>query len=231
MHLTGGPQTDPFKMGFAIADVLTGLHASTAILGALNYVKEHKKAIHVQTSLIEASVSSLINQASNYLNGQANPRRMGNNHPNIVPYGVFKCLDGYITVAGGTDKQYDILCKALAIDSPKEYNSNKKRVENRDAVNKLIETETIKWKSKELLEKLARDKVPSGPINSLQGVFEDEQIKHLKMVHEVSKNDKSYRLIRSPIRSNEDNIITPSAPPENGEHTDEIMKSVGYTES
>lgn len=118
MHLTGGPQTDPYKMGFAIADVLTGLHSATAILGALNYAKETKKPIHVKTSLIEASVASLINQASNYLNGGSNPRRLGNNHPNIVPYGVFKCLDNYITVAGGTDKQYESLCKVLNINPP-----------------------------------------------------------------------------------------------------------------
>jgi succinate--hydroxymethylglutarate CoA-transferase len=115
MHLTGDKETAPYKMGFAISDVLTGLHASNAILGGLHYVNANKKGIHIQTSLIESSVASLVNQASNYLNGGTSPHRIGNNHPNIVPYGVFKCFDKYITIAGGTDKQYEILCRVLGL--------------------------------------------------------------------------------------------------------------------
>jgi crotonobetainyl-CoA:carnitine CoA-transferase CaiB-like acyl-CoA transferase len=102
-------------MGFAIADVLTGLYSSNAILAGLQYVKEHSKGIHVKTSLIESSIASLINQASNYLNGDRHPIRMGNNHPNIVPYGVFPCADGCITIAGGSDKQYEAICETLGL--------------------------------------------------------------------------------------------------------------------
>lgn len=219
MHLTGGKDTTPFKMGFAISDVLTGLYAANAILGGLHYVRDNNKGIHVKTSLLESSVASLINQASNCLNGGTHPMRMGNNHPNIVPYGVFPCLDGHITIAGGSDKQYEAICETLGLPLKPEYSTNKARVAKRTEVNQMLSDETSKRNIKDLLEALQKHRVPCGAINSLDTLFEDEQVKHLKMVSTVNHNNTDYKLIRSPIRTNEDNIVSPSAPPALSEHT------------
>jgi len=88
MHLTGS-KTEPFKLGFAVTDVLTALYASNAILGGFIYQQQTGNGIHLKTSLYECAVASLINQSSNYLNGGINPNRLGNHHPNIVPYGLY----------------------------------------------------------------------------------------------------------------------------------------------
>lgn len=202
MHLTGGTDTSPYKMGFAIADVLAGLYSANAILAGLQYVRDHGKGIHVKNSLLESSIASLINQASNYLNGGKNPSRMGNNHPNIVPYGVFPCADGHITIAGGSDKQYEAICDTLNLPHKPEYSTNKARVEKRNEVNQMLSQQTSKWKVKDLLEGLQKRKVPCGAINSLDSLFKDEQVQHLNMVSTVTHNQSEYKLLRSPIRTN-----------------------------
>lgn len=102
MHLSGNPEGSPYKLGFAVIDVLTGLNASNSILAALNNRNRTGKGAYVKTSLLESSISGLINQSSNYLNGGLSPRRIGNKHPNICPYGAFECLNNeYITITVG----------------------------------------------------------------------------------------------------------------------------------
>lgn len=105
MHLTGA-KNEAFKMGFAITDVLTALYASNAILAGMMYTEQTGKGIHLKTSLYECAIASLINQASNYLNGGVNPQRLGNHHPNIVPYGLYNTNDGAVVICVGTGKQY-----------------------------------------------------------------------------------------------------------------------------
>lgn len=102
MHLTGKPNSEPFKMGFAITDVLTGLYASNAILAGLHYRNQNNKGLHIKTSLYECALAALINQSSNYLNGNLNPGRLGNHHPNIVPYGLYETQDSSIIICVGT---------------------------------------------------------------------------------------------------------------------------------
>ena len=116
MHLTGNKQQS-FKMGFAITDVLTALYASNAILAGIIYTQQTGESIHLKTSLYECAISSLINQASNYLNGGINPQRLGNHHPNIVPYGLYAASDNEVVICVGTVKQYDGLLKALEINA------------------------------------------------------------------------------------------------------------------
>ena len=109
MHLTGSPDTEGFKMGFAITDVITGLYASNAILGGLLRREQTGKGLHLRTSLLECAVSALINQGSNYLNGGIDPKRMGNHHPNIVPYGLYHAKDTGVVICVGTPQQYQRL--------------------------------------------------------------------------------------------------------------------------
>ena len=129
MHLSGEPKGMPSKLGFAIVDVLTALNASNAILAALNSRAATGKGSHVKTSLLESSIAALINQSSNYLNGGLSPRRLGNKHPNICPYGVFPCKnDEYITITVGNEEHYQSLIKVIGIHNEQSFNTNAKRV-------------------------------------------------------------------------------------------------------
>lgn len=106
MHLSGEKGGDPYKLGFAIVDVVTSLYAANALLAGLLHVEQTGKGIHVKTSLYECAVAALINQGSNYLNGGANPTRIGNHHPNIVPYGLYNTKTLPIIICVGTPQQY-----------------------------------------------------------------------------------------------------------------------------
>jgi crotonobetainyl-CoA:carnitine CoA-transferase CaiB-like acyl-CoA transferase len=115
MHLTGAKDGNPYKLGFAIADVVTSLYAANALLSGLLYQIQTGKGIHLKTSLYESSVAALINQGSNYLNGGINPGRIGNHHPNIVPYGLYETATLPIIICVGTSQQYHSLIKAFGL--------------------------------------------------------------------------------------------------------------------
>ena len=117
MHLTGAKDTEPFKLGFAITDVITGLYAANAVLAGLLHKEKSNKGIHLKTSLYECGMASLINQGSNYLNGGVNVSRMGNHHPNIVPYGLYHTKDTPVLICSGTEKQYQSRIQCLNIES------------------------------------------------------------------------------------------------------------------
>ena len=106
MHLTGNKEEEPFKFGFAIVDVVTSLYAANSILAGLIHRQQFNEGIHMKTSLFECATSSLINQGSNYLNGETNPIRMGNHHPNIIPYGLYYTKTLPIIICVGTNSQY-----------------------------------------------------------------------------------------------------------------------------
>ena len=116
MHLPGDPDGDPCKLGFAIADVVTSLNAANAVLAGFLYQQQNGEGIHVKTSLYESAVATLINQGSNYLNGGMNPMRMGNHHPNIVPYGLYYTKTLPIMISVGTPEQYIQLLKTLNLE-------------------------------------------------------------------------------------------------------------------
>ena len=107
MHLTGEKNGDPYKLGFAIADVVTSLFAANALLAGIIHQMQTGEGIHVKTSLYECAVASLINQSSNYLNGGINPQRLGNHHPNIVPYGLYNTKTLPVIICVGTPHQYE----------------------------------------------------------------------------------------------------------------------------
>ena len=113
MHLTGNTSDEPFKLGFAIVDVITSLYAANSVLAGLIHNQQTGEGIHLKTSLYECAVSALVNQASNYLNGHINPNRIGNRHPNLVPYGLFQTKTLPIIICVGTPKQYEHLVELL----------------------------------------------------------------------------------------------------------------------
>ncbi len=173
-------------MGFAITDVLTALYASNAILAGLIHLSQTNQGIHLKTSLYECAISSLINQASNYLNGNKNPQRLGNHHPNIVPYGLYKTMDGEVVICVGTVRQFEGLMKVLGVklddDRVKMYATNEARVEKRQEFDEFLNGELTKFTSKDILKKLDEWKVPCGRVNDLEGVFNSELTRDLKMV-------------------------------------------------
>jgi crotonobetainyl-CoA:carnitine CoA-transferase CaiB-like acyl-CoA transferase len=115
MHLTGEAGGDPYKLGFAIVDVVTGLYAANAVLAGLLHQMQTGEGIHLKTSLYESAVAALINQGGNFLNGGSNPKRMGNHHPNILPYGLYHTATFPIIICVGTPEQYHQLCKAISL--------------------------------------------------------------------------------------------------------------------
>ena len=176
MDLTGDPDGPPQKIGVAYADVLTGLYGVIAIQAALVERSSSGLGQHLDLSLLDCMTATLANQGMNYLASGVEPTRMGNQHPNIVPYATFECLDGHIIIAVGNDDQFARLCDLLAIKRQSKFASNPARLAGRDAVIELLETRTKRWRKEDLLTALIKAQVPAGPINTVGEVFADPQV-------------------------------------------------------
>ena len=142
MHITGQPDSQPVKVGVAVADIMTGMYASVAILAALNHQQKTGEGQYIDLSLLDCQVAMLANQASNYLTSGVSPSRLGNTHPNIVPYQVFQTADGFIIIAVGNDAQFARLCELLGVQhlaTDEKYSTNKARVLHRDDLTSLLQ--------------------------------------------------------------------------------------------
>jgi crotonobetainyl-CoA:carnitine CoA-transferase CaiB-like acyl-CoA transferase len=179
MELTGDPQGEPQKIGVAFADIFTGVYATTAILAALRGRDASGQGCHIDMALLDTQVSVLANQAMNYLVSGKAPTRLGNAHPNIVPYQVFAAADGHLIIATGNDGQYRRLCgligRAELAQDPR-FASNADRVARREALIPLLSTAIAAMKRDDLLAGLEREGVPAGPINRIDQVFADPQV-------------------------------------------------------
>ncbi|MFW5833514.1 MAG: CaiB/BaiF CoA transferase family protein, partial [Pseudomonadota bacterium] len=182
MSITGAPDADggePMKVGVAISDLLTGLYATTAILTALAQRERTGKGEVIDMALLDCTVAALANQATNFLVSGRTPERLGNAHPNVVPYQVFRTADGFMILAIGNDGQFRRFCRAAGCDElagDPRFRTNAGRVEHRaeliEALERRIERDTtVAWM--ELLEPVG---VPCGPINDLAAVFADPQV-------------------------------------------------------
>lgn len=179
MSVTGEPDGQPQKVGVAVIDLFTGIYATTGILAALRQRDATGMGQHVDMALMDVGVAVMANQAMNYLaSGQA-PTRLGNAHPNIVPYAVFDCADGWIIVASGNDAQYRRLVAVLGLTGLAEapdFLTNADRVRNRDALTAVLNAATRGWARDGLLAALEAAGVPAGPINDMADVFADPQV-------------------------------------------------------
>lgn len=179
MDLTGDPHGDPMKVGVAWIDIFTGLYGVIGIQAALAERARSGMGQHVDLSLLDCGIGVLANQATNYLLGGVVPTRLGNAHPNIVPYQVFRVRDGYIIVACGNDRQFADLCHVLgndALATDPRFSTNAVRVEYRDALSDLITDRTRKWLKADLIAALEDASVPAGPINSVEEALKDPQV-------------------------------------------------------
>jgi crotonobetainyl-CoA:carnitine CoA-transferase CaiB-like acyl-CoA transferase len=179
MSVTGEPTTQPQKVGVAVTDIYTGIYASTGILAALHQRDKTGKGQMVDMALFDVAVATMANQAMNFLASGKAPSRMGNAHPNIVPYQVFDCSDGYIIIASGNDSQYRKLCAALGqpeLGTDPKYATNADRLAHRDEIVGKIMALTVGWTKADLLAACEREGIPAGPINDVGEAFADPQI-------------------------------------------------------
>lgn len=216
MSITGDPDGQPQKVGVAVTDVFTGIYAVTAILAAVHQRHATGKGQHIDIALLDVAVSVTANQAMNYLSTDVAPRRMGNYHPNLSPYQVFECSDGFIIIATGNDPQYQRLCDILGLpdlaEAP-EYLTNADRIANRDALTAALTERTLTFTKSDLLTNCETKGVPAGPINEMDEVFDDPQVKARGM--QVSLDGVPG--VRSPFRFSDAELSLTRPSPKLGE--------------
>ena len=180
MDLTGDPEGEPQKVGVAWIDVFTGLYGVIGIQAALAERVRSGRGQHVDLALLDCGVAVLANQAMNYLASGTAPRRMGNAHPNIVPYQVFPAADGHLIITCGNDRQFAALCRVLGLEAlsvDPAYAANPARVSNRSALCGIIAQATAARPKGVLIAALERAGVPAGPINTVAEALEEPQVK------------------------------------------------------
>ncbi len=230
MSLTGQPDSEgggPVKVGVAFADIFTGLYAANAIMAALLQRGRTGEGTHIDLALLDVQVGVLANQALNYLTAGTVPQRLGNAHPNIVPYQAFATADGHLILAIGNDAQFRRFCGvagcAALADDPR-FTSNAARVAHRHELIPLL-LEPLKQRSTaEWLLALEQVGVPCGPINTLDQVFADPQVQHRGLeLHLPHTQAGEVTLVSNPIRFDGQALNADTAPPLLGEHTDAVL--------
>jgi len=227
----GGPQ----KVGVAVTDIFTGLYATIAIQGAL--LERHSSGLgqHIDLALFDVQAAVLANQATNYLVGGTQPRRLGNAHPNIVPYQAFATLDSHIILAVGNDKQFARFAKLANCDhwlDDERFATNRARVENRELVCDAVAAAIAEHSSEYWLEALETEGVPSGPINTIDQVFSDPQLlsRGMRVPVEHPLSD-TLELVGNPINYSRTEINDKRMAPLLGQDTEVLLSTLlGYSE-
>ena len=231
MSITGLPGQGPVRVGIPIADLCAGLFCALGIMVALLEREKSKKGQHITTSLLQAQIFMLDFQAARWLVKGEVPQQAGNNHPTSIPTGVFKTADGHINIASTGQKIWERFCHSLGdpdlITRP-EYATAAARSKNRDALNAEIDAHTVKRTSADWVERLNEAGVPSGPIYSIDQMFGDPQVEHLKMAQPVKKKGKEMKLVGQPVSLSRTPSKLVSWPPGLGEHIDQVLKEFGF---
>ena len=233
MDLTGEADGEPTRAGVPVSDIFTGVYSAVGILAALAQRERTGRGCYIDTALVDTTVGVLANQALNFLVSGENPKRIGNAHPNIVPYQEFPTADGHIIIATGNDNQYVKLCHVLGApelaDEP-AYKDNVGRLTHRNELVPKLSALTSRMKRDDLLAKLEEQKVPAGPINNLDQVFNDPQGKYRGMKLDLpSAAAKSGTIpgVRTPLVLDGWKAASERPAPLLGEHTAEILKEIG----
>lgn len=232
MSLSGESDGQPMKTGVGIADVMCGMYASTAILAALRHVDQTGQGQWIDMALLDSQIGWLVNEGSNYLISGEVPTRLGNAHPNIVPYQVFPTRDGHFILAVGNDAQFARFCESAGLDGLAEdarFASNDARIENRDQLAQMIEKKTLEQTSAQWISQLELAGVPAGPVNDLAQVFDDPQVRHRDMAIDMPPTHEGgspVRLTANPIKMGAGGVSYRRTPPALGQHTDEVLTQV-----
>ncbi|MFT6581420.1 MAG: formyl-CoA transferase [Alphaproteobacteria bacterium] len=232
MSITGEPGTGPMRVGIPIADLCAGLLCSQGIMIALLEREASGEGQWIDTSLLQSQIFMLDFQASRWLMDQDVPKQAGNNHPTSIPTGVFATSDGHINIAVAGQVIWERFCKAVNAEELNEnpdYATSENRSKNRDALGAEINKRTIAKDGATWIELFNEAGVPAGEINTIDQVFADPQVQHLgaattvqsPALGEIELVSQSIKLSRTPS-------TIAAAPPERGEHSDEILQSIGY---
>lgn len=232
MSITGKPDGEPgggpVKVGVALTDILTGLYASTAILAALQAREHTGRGQHIDLALLDVQVACLANQGMNYLYSGKVPERMGNSHPNTVPYQDFPTSDGHMILAIGNDGQFGRFCAAAGKPewaSDARFISNAMRLANRTELIALMRTLTVQRSTRDWIALLEQHAVPCGPINTVADVFADEQVQARGMQIEMQHPKAGgIPLVASPIRLSDTPVQYRNSPPQLGQHTQAVLR-------
>jgi len=233
MDITGEPDGEPTKPGVAYADIFTGLYGVIAVQSALLQRERTGEGQFIDMALLDSQVAVLANQALNYLVSGNVPGRMGNTHPNIVPYQPFPSSDGYVVIAVGNDAQFARLCRVLGcgeLAKDERFAANPGRVAHRGELVPLLVERTRAFTRAELLAALEANTIPAGPINTIEDVFNDPQVRHRGMAQELdAPGTESGHVpsVRTPIMFSGSRLMLERAAPRLGEHSEEILAEIG----
>lgn len=235
MSLTGAPDHEPggqpMKVGVAVADIFTGLYATIGILAALRHRDETGVGQYIDLALLDVQTAILANQAMNYLTTGNAPGRLGNAHPNIVPYEAFPTADGYIILAVGNDSQFASFCKVAGMEDASadpRFATNRARVANRTDLVPMVRQAMVQKTTDDWIAILEKANVPCGPINTLDRVFENPQVKHRGTVkyldHPLAGRVPT---VANPLKLSQTPICDETAPPTLGQHSEAVLRDIG----
>ncbi len=232
MSVTGDPDGEPMKAGVPIADLMAGMYATVAICAALRSREINGKGQYIDIGMLDTQAAWLSIQAMNYLVGGENPKRLGNGHPNIVPYQVFATADGHIMLTIGNDLQFRRFCEfadCIELAEDERFATNGARVQNRELLIEAMEPVLTSKPSQEWLAELEKLTIGCGPINTVEQVFADPHIKNREMVinmpHEAL-GGREIPLVASPLRFSATPVTYRHSPPVLGSNTEDVLREV-----
>ncbi len=236
MDITGEPDGPPLKVGVATVDIQTGLYAVVAIQAALIRRSITGEGATLDLALLDTQVAVLANQAMNYLASGRAPKRLGNQHPNIVPYRTYPTSDGFLIIATGNDRQWLEVCRILDLDglaNDPRFATNAVRVRNRAELEPLLEARTRTFTRDALLAALEAASVPAGPINTIEDVFADTHVvaRGLATAVPAAQSGDPIPTVRGPIMMDGAPVLSPTAAPVLGQDTDAVLRGLGLPDS
>jgi crotonobetainyl-CoA:carnitine CoA-transferase CaiB-like acyl-CoA transferase len=237
MDLTGDPDGPPQKVGVALADIFTGTYGVIAVQAALAQRERTGLGQHIDMALLDTMVAVLANQALNYLTSGNVPHRLGNAHPNIVPYQVFEVRDGHVIVAVGNDQQFKQFCAVIGLPelgTDPRFLTNADRVGNRAILVEALSSAIQKFDRAELLPVLDARGVPAGPINSIAEAFAEPQLISRKLrvaLPAPEMTSGELPSVRTPIVFSDAELALQRPAPRLGEHTAEVKREIGFSDT
>jgi len=226
----GAPGAEPLKVGVAVADLFSGMYAVTGILAALRHAERTGDGQHVDIALLDCQTAMLANQAMNYFVSGAAPTRLGNAHPNITPYQVFQTADGHIVLAVGNDAQFKSFCVEAGLADlaeRAEFATNATRIANRAALVDYVEIAMRARTTQQWIAALEHAGVPCGPINTIDQVFADPQVRGRAMTQEMTRADGTdVTLVSSPVKLSRTPAVAKRAPPALGADTEDVLRTL-----
>jgi crotonobetainyl-CoA:carnitine CoA-transferase CaiB-like acyl-CoA transferase len=227
MSLTGEPEGMPMKVGVPVADLFAGLYGCIGVLAALRHAEATGQGQHIDIGMLDTHLAWLANQGMNFLATGENPQRLGNDHPNIVPYQVFATADGHIMLSIGNDPTFAKFCRAFGISdllADERFATNAARVANRKLVTDTLAPVMLRHTTAEWIAKLEAESIGCGPINRLSDVFADPHVAARDVVLPLAHASAPIKVVANPVKLSATPADYPNPPPTLGQHTDAVLE-------